>query len=76
MSFLSKHLALEGNIRVLAIQLLVSQIGLGMVMVIWQPYILSQGFSVVELGFVQSVSNLASAAGLFSWGYLSDRYGR
>ena len=76
MSFLSKHLALEGNIRVLAMQLLVSQIGLGMVMVIWQPYILSQGFSVVELGFVQSVSNLASAAGLFSWGYLSDRYGR
>jgi len=69
-------LALEGNIRILATQLLVSQIGLGMFAVVWQPYILSRGFTIMDLGLVQSTINLATALGLFAWGYLSDRYGR
>ena len=73
---LGKYLALEGNVRVLAIQTLLSQIGLGMFFVIWQPYILSTGVSVVGLGVIQSVINLSTAAGLMTWGYLADRIGR
>jgi MFS family permease len=73
---LSKYLALEGNIRVLALQVLISQLGFGMLVVVWQPYILSVGLTVVDLGIIQSVINLASAAGLFIWGPLSDIFGR
>jgi len=73
---LGGHLALEGNIRVLAVQTLVSQVGFGMFYAVWQPYILSTGVGVVDLGVIQSVINLSSAAGLFVWGILSDRFGR
>jgi MFS family permease len=73
---LGKHLALEGNIRVMAVQTLISQLGFGMFYVIWQPYILSTGVSVVGLGVIQSVINLSTAAGLIAWGILSDRLGR
>jgi MFS family permease len=76
MKSLGKHLALEGNIRVMAVQTLISQLGLGMFFVIWQPYILSRGVSVMGLGVVQSVLNMSTAAGLIAWGALSDRYGR
>lgn len=76
MRALGRHLALEGNIRVLAVQTLVSQLGFGMLYVVWQPYILSTGVGVVELGVIQSVINLSSAAGLMVWGALSDRFGR
>jgi MFS family permease len=70
------QLALEGNIRVLAVQTLISQLGFGMFYVIWQPYILSTGVRVVDLGVVQSVINLSTAAGLLIWGTMSDRFGR
>jgi len=73
---LGRHLALEGNIRVLAVQIIVSQFGFGMFYVVWQPYILSTGVSVVSLGVVQSVINLSSASGSIVWGVLSDRFGR
>lgn len=76
MPSLSKYLALEGNIRVLAIQTLVSQLGVGMLVVIWQPYILSLGLTVVDIGVVQSLINFSTAAGLFIWGPLSDMFGR
>ncbi len=76
MSSLSKYLALEGNIRVLALQTLVSQLGFGMLVVVWQPYILSLGLAVVDLGVVQSVINFSTAAGLFVWGPISDMFGR
>ncbi len=69
-------IALEGNIRFLAAQTLFGQAGFGMLAVVWQPYILSTGFTVLDLGIVQSVISLATAAGLFIWGPLSDRYGR
>ena len=69
-------LALEGNIRVLAVQTLISQLGFGMFYVIWQPYILSTGVRVVDLGVIQSVINLSTAAGLIIWGTMSDRLGR
>jgi len=69
-------LGLEGNIRVLAFQLLLSQIGFGMIYVIWQPYILSTGISIMQLGVIQSSINLSTGAGLIVWGQLSDRFGR
>jgi MFS family permease len=76
MKSLSKHLALEGNIRVLAVQTFVSQIGLGMFYVIWQPYMLSMGISVSQLGLIQTMINISTALGLIVWGQLSDRIGR
>jgi len=76
MGSIARYLALEGNIRVMAVQTLVSGLGLGMFFVVWQPLILSTGVSVVDLGVIQSVLNLSSAAGLIAWGALSDRFGR
>jgi len=73
---LARHLALEGNIRVLALQTLISQLGFGMFYVIWQPYVLSTGVSVVGLGIIQSIINLSTAVGLIFWGILSDQLGR
>jgi MFS family permease len=72
----TKFLALEGNIRVLAAQTLLGQIGLGMFYVIWQPYILSTGVTLPQLGIVQTMINISTGLGLFFWGYISDRYGR
>ncbi|MDH5791389.1 MAG: MFS transporter, partial [Candidatus Bathyarchaeota archaeon] len=60
----------------MAVQTLVSGLGFGMFYVVWQPLILSTGVSVVDLGVIQSVLNLSSAAGLIAWGTLSDRFGR
>lgn len=76
MQSINKYLALEGNIRILAIQTFISQIGMGMLYPIWQPYMLSTGMSVIELGLIQTVLNISTGMGLLTWGYLSDRYGR
>ena len=72
----SRLLSLKGNMRVFAVQTLVSQLGFGMFYVIWQPYILKTGVSVVGLGMIQSVINISTAAGLIVWGFLADRIGR
>ena len=72
----SERLALEGNIRILVVQTLISTLGFGMFTVIWQPYLISEGVSVVEIGWIQSAINLSTGAGLITWGALSDRYGR
>lgn len=61
---------------VLAAHLFISQIGFGMFYVIWQPFILSTGLEVVDLGIIQSALNLSTAVGLVVWGTLSDRLGR
>ena len=76
MEKLSRFLALEGNIRVLAVQTLLGQIGLGMFYVIWQPYMLSTGITLPQLGLVQTMINVSTGIGLFIWGYISDKYGR
>lgn len=76
MEKLAKSLALEGNIRVLAVQTFISQLGLGMFYVIWQPYMLSTGITVSQLGFIQTVINISTSMGLIFWGNLSDRIGR
>ena len=70
------RIVLEGNIRALALQTLISQLGFGMFYVIWQPYILSTGANVADLGVIQSLINLVTASGLILWGVLSDRLGR
>jgi MFS family permease len=71
-----EKIPLKGNIRVLAVQTLISQLGVGMFYVVWQPYILSTGATVAKLGMIQSIISLVTAAGLVSWGVLSDRFGR
>jgi MFS family permease len=71
-----QYLALEGNIRVLAAQTFISQIGMGMFYVIWQPYLLSTGISVLQLGLVQTIINISTALGLIAWGQISDKMGR
>jgi len=76
MKSLSRALALEGNIRVLAAQALISQIGFGMFYVIWQPYLLSTGISIGQLGVIQTMINVSTGLGLLTWGYISDNYGR
>lgn len=76
MQRVNEFLGLEGNIRVLAVQTLLSQIGFGMFYVIWQPYLLSVGISLAQLGLVQTVINVSTGIGLILWGYVSDRYGR
>lgn len=76
MEKISRFLALEGNIRVLAVQTLLGQIGLGMFYVIWQPYMLSTGITLGQLGLVQSMISVSTGLGLFIWGYISDNYGR
>lgn len=76
MQRVNEFLGLEGNIRVLALQTLLSQIGFGMFYVIWQPYLLSVGISLAQLGLVQTVINVSTGIGLILWGYISDRYGR
>ena len=60
MKSLSRFLALEGNIRVLAAQTLISQIGFGMFYVVWQPYLLSTGISLSQLGVVQTMINVST----------------
>jgi MFS family permease len=76
MKSFSRTLALEGNIRVLAAQTLISQIGFGMFYVIWQPYLLSTGINIGQLGVIQTMINVSTGLGLLAWGYVSDNYGR
>ncbi len=76
MEALKRLLSLEGNLRVLALQTILSQLGFGMFYVVWQPYLLSMGVSIIELGLAQTVINLSSAVGSLLWGLLSDEFGR
>jgi MFS family permease len=76
MSALLRSLGIEGNIKVMVAQTLVGMIGFGAIFAIWQPYVLSTGLTVVDIGLIQSLLNLSTAAGLFLWGTLSDRIGR
>jgi MFS family permease len=76
MGAIRRYIILEGNIKALAFQMFVSQIGFGMVYTVWQPFILSTGLSVSKLGLIQSVINTTTALGLIVWGQLSDRFGR
>lgn len=76
MKSVTRFLGLEGNIRILAVQVLLGQLGLGMFHVIWQPYFLQTGLTLVQLGLVQTVINLSNGIALFFWGFMSDRYGR
>ena len=76
MKSLTRPLALEGNIRVLAAQTVISQLGFGMFYVIWQPYLLSTGIGIGQLGVIQTMINISTGLGLLAWGYIGDNYGR
>lgn len=60
----------------MAVQTFLSQIGFGMFYVVWQPYLLSTGITLTELGLVQTLISFSTGMGLLTWGYLSDRLGR
>jgi MFS transporter, DHA1 family, tetracycline resistance protein len=76
MSALLRSLGIEGNIKVMVAQTIVGMVGFGAIFALWQPYVLSTGLTVVDIGLIQSVLNLSTTAGLFLWGTLSDRIGR
>jgi DHA1 family tetracycline resistance protein-like MFS transporter len=76
MSALLLSLGVKGNIKIMAVQTIIGMIGFGAIFAVWQPYVLSTGLTVVHIGLIQSVLNLSTAAGLFTWGTLSDRIGR
>ena len=76
MGSLLRSFGVEGNIKVLVAQTLIGMIGFGALFALWQPYVLSTGLTVVDVGLIQSVLNLSTMAGLFLWGALSDRIGR
>jgi DHA1 family tetracycline resistance protein-like MFS transporter len=76
MSALLRSLGVEGNIKVMVAQTLVGMIGFGALSAVWQPYVLSTGLTVIDIGLIQSILNLSTTGGLFLWGTLSDRIGR
>lgn len=76
MSALLRSLGVEGNIKIMAAQTIIGMIGFGAIFAVWQPYVLSTGLTVVDIGLIQSVLNLSTTVGLFTWGTLSDRIGR
>ncbi len=76
MSALLRSLGVEGNIKIMAAQTIIGMIGFGAIFAVWQPYVLSTGLTVGDIGLIQSVLNLSTTVGLFTWGTLSDRIGR
>ncbi len=66
MSALLRSLGVEGNIKIMAAQTIIGMIGFGAIFAVWQPYVLSSGLTVVDIGLIQSVLNLSTTVGLFT----------
>jgi MFS family permease len=47
-----------------------------MLLVVWQPYVISLGTTFTKLGTIQAVMTIFTALGSLIWGRISDRYGR
>lgn len=76
---LIRTLALEGNVRVLAITDFLFGAYQGMLRVIWQPFVLSLGASVSVLGMLESLGGRMGVVGPLVQplgGWLADRLGR
>ncbi len=69
-------LALKGNIPALALAQLISSTNWNMFEVIWQPYALSLGASVVVLGALGSIQTGIGSGLQFITGRISDSLGR
>ena len=70
------HLALTGNIRILALESFLSQISAKMLGVVWQPFVLSLGASMAVLGGLESIRSLTSALIQPILGWAADKVGR
>ncbi|MBD3206360.1 MFS transporter [Candidatus Bathyarchaeota archaeon] len=64
------------NIKLLVLQSVVTQFCFGMLLVVWQPYMLGLGTTFTQLGTIQAVITIFTGVGSLAWGRLSDRYGR
>ncbi len=64
------------NIQLLVLQSIIIQFCFGMLLVIWQPYLVSLGTTFTQLGTIQAVITIFTALGSLIWGRISDRYGR
>jgi len=69
-------LALRGNLPVLTTSEMISNTGWNMQMVVWQPYLLSLGASIPDLGALQSGSTLLRGGLLLTTGRIADSSGR
>ncbi len=76
---LSRALALESNVRVLALVVFFMGTYQGMLQAIWQPFVLSLGASVSVLGVLESVGGRMGLVGALAQplgGWFADRLGR
>lgn len=64
------------NLQLLALQAVVTQFCYNMLLVIWQPYMITHGTSFTQLGTIQTVITIFTGLGSLLWGKLSDQYGR
>ena len=64
------------NLQLLALQAVVTQFCYNMLLVVWQPYMISHGTSFTQLGTIQTVITIFTGLGSLIWGRLSDQYGR
>ncbi len=73
---IKRELTLRGNIRILLIQSVIGSIGYGMLLPIWQPFVLSLGASMPVLGGLRGIITLLSSISSLLWGKFSDMAGR
>jgi len=73
---LGQALALKGNIRVMTVEATVTAMFYGMLLVIWQPFVLNLSESMTVLGGLSAALALLGSLSSPIWGRLSDRVGR
>ncbi len=61
-------LALSENVNAMAVRSLVTELFFGMFYVVWQPYVISLGATLPQLGLIQGVMILSAALGSLIWG--------
>jgi MFS family permease len=64
------------NLKLMAIQAMITQACFGMFNVVWQPYLLDLKTTFPQLGLIQGLVTFFTAVGAILWGRLSDIIGR